>query len=48
MEFVVYSLDWHSSGIKEKIQDGIGNNLEGNEHGIDVLIYFLDGIYLKD
>ena len=37
-EFFVYSLDGHSSGMKEKIQDGIGDNLEGNEQGIDVLI----------
>ena len=46
-EFVIYSLDGHSLGIKEKIQDGIGDKLEQNEQGIDEFIKFLDRIYLK-
>ena len=47
-KFFVYSLDGHSSGIKKKIQDGIRDNLEGNEQGIDVLINFLDSIDWKE
>ena len=47
MEFVVYSLDGPSLGIKEKIQDRIGDKLEQNEQGIDDLIKFLDRIYLE-
>ena len=47
-EVVVYSLDSHPSGIKEKIQVAIGEKLEGNEQGINELIKFLDRIYLKD
>ena len=47
-DFVIYRLDGHSSGIKEKIQDGIGDRLEGNEQGIDKLIRFLEKIYLKN
>ena len=47
-EVVVYSLDGHPSGIKEKIQVGIGSKLEDNEEGMEELIGFLDGIYLQD
>ena len=47
-EVVVYSLDGHPSGIKEKIQVGIGSRLEDNEEGMEELIGFLDGIYLQD
>ena len=47
-EVVVYSLDGHPSGIKEKIQVGIGSKLEDNEEGIEELMKFLDGIYLQD
>ena len=45
---MVYSLDGHASGIKEKIQVRIGHKLDWYEKGIDKSIKFLDGIYLKD
>ena len=45
---VVYSLDGHPSGIKEKIQVGMGEKLEGNEQGIEDLIKCLDYYYLRD
>ena len=47
-EVVVYSLDGHPLGIKEKIQIRIGKKLKENEQGIDELIKFLDEIYLID
>ena len=47
-EMVVYKLDGHPSGIKEKIMTQLGSKLEDNEKGIDDLIEFLDGIYTKD
>ena len=47
-EVVVYTMDGHSSGIKEKFQVGIGDKLEGNEQGVKKFINFLDSIYLKD
>ena len=47
-EVVVYSLDGHKSGIKEKIEVAIGDKLVDNEDGINELIAFLDGIYQQD
>ena len=47
-EMVVYKLDGHPSGIKDKIMTQLGDKLEDNEKGIDILIKFLDGIYTKD
>ena len=47
-EVVVYSLEGHSSGIKEKIDVQIGEKLQGNDKGIDDLIEYLDTIYEKD
>ena len=47
-EVVVYSLDGHKSGIKEKIEVAIGDRLVDNEDGINELISFLDGIYQQD
>ena len=47
VELIVYNLYSHTSGIKEKIQDGNGDKLEGNGGGIDDMITFLDEIYLK-
>ena len=47
-EMVVYKLDGHPSGIKDKIMTQLGDKLEDNEKGIDILIEFLDGIYTKD
>ena len=40
VEVVVYSLDGHSSCVKEKIQVGIGDKLDGNRQGINELIKF--------
>ena len=47
-EVVVYSLDGHSSRIKEKIDVKIGKELEGNENGIDLLLEYLDTVYQAD
>ena len=47
-EMVVYRLEGHSSGIKDKIMTQLGSKLEDNDKGIDELIKFLDGIYTKD
>ena len=44
-EVVVYNLEGHSSGIKEKIEVKIGTELENNEDGIERLLKFLDTIY---
>ena len=44
-ELVVYRLDGHKSGIKEKIMMQIGSELEGNEDGINKLITLQKGIY---
>ena len=46
-EVVVYNMDGHPSGKKEKIQAGIGSNLEGNERQIEELINFYDIIFLQ-
>ena len=45
---VVFSLKDQASNIMEKIQADIWDKLEGNKQGIDKLIKYLDGIYLKD
>ena len=47
-EVVVYSLEGHPSGIKEKIDVQIGKKLQENEKGIEDLIEYLDTIYEKD
>ena len=47
-EYVVYKLDGHPSRIKDKITTHIGEDLKGNEKGIEDLIKFLDTIYGKD
>ena len=47
-EVVVYGLEGHPTGIKEKIIVSIGDSLENAENGIDLLITFLDGIYQED
>ena len=47
-EVVVYNLEGHSSGIKEKIEVKIGTELENNEDGIERLLKFLDTIYQQD
>ena len=47
-DMVVYRLDGHPSGVKEKIVTQIGSVIEGKEDGIEQLIKFLDGIYAKD
>ena len=43
-EVVVYGLEGHPTGIKEKIIVQIGDSLENADNGIDLLITFLDGI----
>ena len=39
-EMVVYKLEGHASGIKEKIMTQIGDKLEGKEDGIETLLTF--------
>ena len=47
-EVVVYGLEGHSSGIKEKIILNIGDKIKENEDGIKELVTFLDTIYKAD
>ena len=47
-EMVVYRLEGHPSRIKEKITTQLGDTLEENEEGIDLLLKFLAKIYEKD
>jgi hypothetical protein len=47
-ELVVYGLEGHPSGIKEKVIVNIGESLENAADGIDLLINFLDSIYKED
>ena len=47
-EVVVYSLQGHSSGIKEKIVLNIGEKIKENDDGIKELVAFLDTIYKAD
>ena len=47
-DMVVYRLDGHPSGIKEKIVTQISDKIEGKDDGIDELIKFFDDIYGKD
>ena len=44
-EVVVYNLEGHSSGIKEKIMTKIGETLVNNKEGIKVLVEYLDSVY---
>ena len=47
-DMVVYRLDGHPSGVKEKIVTQVGSEIEGKEDGVEKLIEFLDTIYSKD
>ena len=47
-EVVVYSLDGDPSGIKDKIEVGIGKELEDNADGMEELITFLDSVFQQD
>jgi hypothetical protein len=47
-DMVVYYLDGHLSGVKEKIVTQISDKIVGKDDGIDQLIKFLDDIYGKD
>ena len=47
-EVVVYNLEGHPSGIKEKIIVNIGDKIQDKEDGIETLIKFLDTIYQED
>ena len=47
-EVVVYNLEGHSSGIKEKIMTKIGETLVNNKEGIKVLVEYLDSVYKED
>jgi hypothetical protein len=47
-EVVVYNLEGHPSGIKEKIILNIGDKIEDADDGINQLIAFLDTIYKPD
>ena len=44
-EVVVYSLEGHPSGIQEKIDAAISDEIEDKEDGMDKLIAFLHKIY---
>ena len=46
-ELIVYTLDGHKSGIKEKIQTQIGDSQQGNADGVDDLLKFLEKILLE-
>ena len=45
---VVYKLEGHASNIKEKIVTQLGDALEGEENGINILLDFLETIYGED
>ena len=47
-EVVVYGLEGHPSGIKEKITVNIGDKIQDADDGIDELIKYLDTIYKED
>ena len=47
-EVVLYHLEGHPSGIQEKIDASIGDELVDNDDGLALLIAFLDRIYAKD
>ena len=47
-DMVVYCLDGHPSGVKEKIVTQISDKIVGKDDGIEQLISFLDKIYGKD
>ena len=47
-EVVLYHLENHPSGIQEKIDTTIGDEIIDNEEGLDKLINYLDGIYGED
>ena len=47
-EVVVYGLEGHPSGIKEKITTKIGKDIEDAPDGIKKLVEYLDTIYKKD
>ena len=47
-EWIVLLLEWHSSGIKEKIKTQLGDELIDAEDGIEKLIEFLRTIYDTD
>ena len=47
-DMVVYHLDGHPSGVKEKIVTQISEKIAEKEDGIEQLIKFLDEIYGKD
>ena len=47
-DMVVYHLDGHPSGVKEKIVTQISDKIIDKDNGIEQLITFLDGIYGKD
>ena len=47
-EVVVYGLEGHPSGIKEKITVNIGDKIKDADDGIDQLVKYLDSIYKED
>ena len=47
-EVVVYNLEGHSSGIKEKIIIKLGDKLANNKEGIKDLVTYLDNVYKED
>ena len=47
-EVVVYHLEGHASGIQEKIDETLGDEIVDKEDGMKKLIDFLDTIYAED
>ena len=47
-EVVVYHLEGHSSGIQEKIDTALGDDIQDKEDGLAKLIEYLDTIYAED
>merc|ERR1719319_2005941 len=47
-EVVLFHLEGHSSGIQEKIDIALGNDIRDKDDGLAKLIKYLDGIYAED
>ena len=47
-EVVVYHLESHPSGIQEKIDTALGDEIQDKEDGLEKIIKYLDEIYAED
>ncbi len=47
-EFVLHYLEGHSSGIQEKIDTALGDQVEDKADGMQKMIDFMDTIYAED